>query len=245
MHIEGEDMRAAILAFVSSVILAGPWAGAQGPEGNGASRYYVAFLRPDSARKPLTKEEGERIQAAHMANIHKMADDGVLVSAGPFEDTPLTISGIFIFKVESLERAQEIAMKDPTVVEHRNTIDVHGWDGPAGIGEEYFRLHKLDPKTPENMQVHPFCMLFKEKAGDLPKELLMAHVRYVEMLKADGKLSAAGRVNGEDGLAGLVIFRAIPLEEAEKLQSEDPAVKAGAFRVEYHHWWSSDHVLPW
>jgi hypothetical protein len=38
-------------------------------------------------------------------------------------------------------------------------------------------------------------------------------------------------------------FRAIPLEEAEKLMSEDSAVKAGVFRVEYHRW-SSDHVLP-
>jgi uncharacterized protein YciI len=238
-------MRAARLALVSAVMLAGQWAGAQGAQVNETSRYYIAFLRPDPARKALSKEEGDRIQTAHMTNIHKMADDAVLVSAGPFEDTPLTISGIFIFKVESLERAREIALKDPTVVEHRNTIDVHEWDGPSGIGEEYTRLHQLDPKTPENMQVHPFCMLFRERADDVPKEVMAAHGRYVEKLKADGKLSAAGRVNGEDGLAGLVVFRAISLEEAERLLGEDPAVKAGVFRVEYHHWWSSDHVLPW
>ena len=30
-----------------------------------------------------------------------------------------------------------------------------------------------------------------------------------------------------------------------KENEDDPAVKAGAFRVEFHHWWSSDHVLPW
>jgi uncharacterized protein len=238
-------MRKAILALVAAVLLAGQSGLAQGAQANGASRYYVAFLRPDPARKPLSTEEGERIQTAHMANIHKMADDGDLVSAGPFEDTPHTISGIFIFKVDSLERARGIALKDPTVVEHRNTIDVHSWDGPAGIGEEYTRLHKLDPKTPENMQVHPFCMLFREKTGDAPKELMTAHAGYVAKLKADGKLSAAGRISGEDELAGLVVFRAISLEEAEKLMNEDPAVKAGLFRVEYHRWWSSDHVLPW
>ena len=238
-------MRAAILALVSAALFAGQWCGAQGGQLSGSSRYYVAFLRPDPARKALSNEEGERIQAAHMANIHKMADDGVLVSAGPFEDTPHTISGIFIFKVDSLERAREIALKDPTVLEHRNTIDVHAWDGPAGIGEEYTRLHKLDPKTPENMQVHPFCMLSRDQKTDAAKELLAAHGQFVEKLRKDGKLSAAGPADGDDELAGLVVFRAIPLEEAVRLMSEDPAVRAGVFKVEYHHWWSSDHVLPW
>jgi len=228
----GSAMRRAILALVSAVVLAGQLAGAQGAQANGTSRYYVAFLRPDPARKSLSKEEGERIQTAHMANIHKMADDGVLVSAGPFDDTPHTISGIFIFKVDSLERAREIALKDPTVVEHRNTIDVHEWDGPAGIGDEYRRLHRLDPKTPENMQVHPFCMLFKGTVEDAECEVLAAHRQYVQKLRRDGKLSAAGRVNGEDGLAGLVVFRAIPMEEAQQLLKDDPAVKAGVFRVE-------------
>jgi|SRR5579862_1432627 len=238
-------MRTAVLLVVSAVLAAGQGLWGQSAPVNGATRYYVAFLRPDPARTPLSKEDAERIQTAHMANIHKMADDGVLVSAGPFDDKPHTISGIFIFKVDSLERAREIAMKDPTVAEHRNTIDVHAWDGPAGIGDEYFRLHKLDPKTPEGMQIHPFCMLLRAKAGDVDRDLLLAHVRYVEKLKADGKLSAAGRVNDEDELAGLIVFRAIAMDEAKRQLDDDPAVKAGVFRVEYHQWWSADHVLPW
>jgi uncharacterized protein YciI len=236
-------MRKIAFVLLALIMVAGHGLWAQ--NASGLTRYYVAFLRPDPQRKPLTKEEGERIQTAHMANIHKMAEDGVLVSAGPFDDTPLTISGLFIFKVDSLERAKEIALKDPTVVEHRNTIDVHAWDGPAAIGDEYFRLHKLDPKTPENMQIHPFCMLTRSGASDANKELLQAHVHYIEKMKADGKLSAAGRVDGDDDLAGLVVFRAIPLEDAKKLMHDDPSVKGGLFKVEYHQWWSSDHVLPW
>lgn len=211
--------------------------------------YYVVFLRPAADRKTLTKEEGERIQAAHMANIHQMAQDGVLVSAGPFDDATRTISGVFIFKVDSLEKAQAIAEKDPTVVEHRNTVDAHAWLGPAGIGDEYTRLHKLDPKTPENMQVHPFCMLYRGAAWEEKQSerdaLIAAHRQYVEGLKKDGKLSAAGAVKPPDELTGLVIFKAIPFEEAQKQMEDDPAVKAGVLRVEYHHWWSSDHVLPW
>lgn len=212
------------------------------------TRYFVVFLRPDPARKPLTTEEGERIQTAHMANIHKMAEDGVLVSAGPFDDKQRTISGIFIFKVESLYRAKAIAANDPTVIEHRNTVDVHAWDGPAGIGDEYFRLHRLDPKTAENMQAHPLCLLSRGDQWDSRSdrdELLLEHERYIQDLRAKGQLGAAGQIEAPDDLVGLVIFKAIPFELAQQLMDEDPAVKSGVIRVEYHHWWSSDHVLPW
>jgi uncharacterized protein YciI len=238
-------MKGLTVILVSALMAAGQWAWTRDAQASGTARYYVAFLRPDPARKALSDEEGEKLQAAHMANIHKMAVDGVLVSAGPFDDTPRTISGIFIFKVESLEKAREIAEKDPTVLAHRNTIDVHAWDGPAGIGEEYFRLHKLDPKTPENMQMYPLCMLFLNEGSGGRGELMEAHERYVEKLRTDGKLGAAGRVTGEDGMAGLVIFRPMALNEALRMMGDDPAVKGGALKVEFHQWWSSDHVLPW
>ena len=59
----------------------------------------------------------------------------------------------------SLADAQARAEQDPTVVAHRNTVDAHAWEGPAGIGDEYFRMHDADPKTPKNMQVHPLAIL--------------------------------------------------------------------------------------
>jgi uncharacterized protein YciI len=229
--------------FVAVSLYARPNVAAVSP----TARYYVVFLRPDPARKPLAKEEGERIQAAHMANIHKMANDGVLMAAGPFDDKPTTISGIFVFKSDSLQTAQAIAAQDPTVVAHRNTVDVHAWEGPPGIGVEYFRLHALDPKTPENMQVHPLCLVYRGTAWEDKQRdsLVEAHVRYIDGLKEQGKLGAAGRIDAPDDLLGLVIFKPTSVEEAQRLLEDDPAVKAGVLRVEYHHWWSSDHVLPW
>jgi len=211
--------------------------------------YYVVFLRPDPGRKPLAKADAERIQSAHMANILKMAADGILWAAGPFEDTPTTISGIFVFKTSSLQSAQAIAAQDPTVVEHRNAVDVHAWQGPADIGVEYFRLHKLDPHTPENMQVHPLCLLYRGAAWDEKQtardSLLAAHERYINQLREQGKLGAAGGIDAPDDLLALVIFRAVPMEDAQRLLDADPAVQASVLRVEYHHWWSADHVLPW
>jgi uncharacterized protein YciI len=214
-----------------------------------APKYYVVFLRPDPARKELPKAEGERLQAAHMANIQKMGRDGVLMAAGPFDDTPVTISGIFVFKMSSLESARAVASRDPTVLAHRNTVDVHTWLGPPDIGVEYFRLHKLDPGTPENMQSHPLCLLYHGAAWEGKRstrdELLAAHERYIDQLHGSGKLGAAGAIEAPDDLLGVVVFRPISLDEARRLLSADPAVQAGVIRADFHAWWSSDHVLPW
>jgi uncharacterized protein YciI len=204
--------------------------------------YQIVFIRPDPARKTLSKEEGERLQAAHMANIHKMADDGILMAAGPFDDEPTTISGIFIMKTASVEQAQKIAEQDPTVLAHRNTVDAHGWRGPAGIGVEYFRLAKEHPETPDNMQTHPLCLIYRNAGWN--EKSKAAHDSFLDRLHNEGKLGAAGDIEGRDALVGMVIFQVIPVNEAEKLLADDPAVKSGAVRAELHQWWSADHVLP-
>src|SRR5690348_12090426 len=125
--------------------------------------YYLVFLRPAPERTPLAQADAERIQSAHMANIGSMAGRGILVAAGPFGDNPTTISGVFFFKTGSIEEARRIAAHDPTVVERRNVVEVVAWRGPMGLGEEYARLHKADPKTPEDMGVHPFVLLRRER----------------------------------------------------------------------------------
>ena len=76
--------RLALAAFLLTVALcAGDCCAQEKAVAEGTTRYYVVFLRPDPSRKTLAKDEGERIQSAHMANIRKMAQDGILIAAGP------------------------------------------------------------------------------------------------------------------------------------------------------------------
>ena len=205
--------------------------------------YYLVFLRPDPARKAVPQPEMDRIMAAHMANIHAMADRGVLVAAGPFGDTPPTLSGIFVFKTASLDEARRIASADPTVVEHRNTVEVYAWRGPAGIGEEYVRLHKADPKTPDDMGVHSLYLLHRGSAWSRAATR-QAHNDYLAQLRRDAKIAAAGPIDGDDDLVALLIFRRMPDDDARRLVEADPAVQSGALRPESHHWWCAAHVLP-
>jgi len=206
--------------------------------------YYLVFLRPDPARMPLPKDEGERMQAAHMANIHSMADRGVLVAAGPLDDTPTTISGIFVFRAASLDEAKRIAEQDPTVVGHRNLVEVHAWRGPKGIGEEYLRLHKEKPETPEGMGVQPLFLIYHGSRWAERDQQAAAHAEYFEHLRRAGKVAMLGPTVGDDELSAVVVFNRIPGDEAQRLIAGDPAVKADVLRAEFHRWWCAAHVLP-
>lgn len=201
-----------------------------------ADTYQIVFLRPSPDRKTLPKEEGERLQSSHMANIRSMSQRGILVAAGPFGDTPQTISGIFVMKTASLDEALRIAAEDPTVVAHRNTVDGVTWTGPKGVGEEHRRLQAGDPKMSPDMGVHPLVLLRGKPNA--------AHDEYVARLRRERKVAAAGPLEGNGDLGALVIFQRIPDEEAKRLIDDDPAVKSGVLRVEFHHWWSAAHVLP-
>jgi uncharacterized protein YciI len=224
------------------IALAAAFAFAQAPP---SELYYLVFLRPDPARKDRPKEELEKIQSAHMANIQAMAASGVMVAAGPFDTGVPRISGLFVFKTGSLEEARRIAEQDPTVREHRNTVDVYAWHGPKDLGADYRRLHKENPATPEDMGMHPFWMLYRGPAWQAQSPLLRAHDAYLEELRGKGKLSTAGAIDANDaGLQGAAVFRRIPEAEARELIANDPAVKGGVLRAEYQGWWSAAHVLP-
>jgi uncharacterized protein YciI len=236
-------MKKPILALAAAVLAAGALL-AESPLLQ--QPYYVGFLRPNPARKPIEQADRERIMAAHMANIHKMADDGVLAAAGPMEDKPTTISGVFIFKTPSLAEARRIAAMDPTVAEGRNTIDVHTWLGPEGVGSRYFQWKKENPGGKDVMAAHAFCILLRAPpapaAGAQPDA---EHEAFVESLRVSGVLAAAGRVAGDPDIAGIVIFKSDSMDDARGAMARDPAVQSGRLQPEYHRWWSADLVLPW
>lgn len=81
---------------------------------------------------PGETEENKKLQAAHMANINRLAEAGQLVLAGPFKDGG-DRRGVFIFKVATLEEAQALADTDPAVQAGRLRIELHRWSVPEGM----------------------------------------------------------------------------------------------------------------
>ncbi|MEL6823139.1 MAG: YciI family protein, partial [Calditrichota bacterium] len=88
--------------------------------------------------------KAKELQAAHMANIRKMAEEGKLSLAGPFINDG-DLRGIYIFNVETLEESRALTETDPAIQHGSLVMELHPWYGSAavvGINEVHQTLSK-------------------------------------------------------------------------------------------------------
>lgn len=93
--------------------------------------YYLVLLKkgPNRSHDSAT---AAGIQAAHMAHINKMAEDGKLAMAGPCTDNS-DLRGIFVFNVASMEEARALTEADPAVKAGRLIMEIHPWMSERGV----------------------------------------------------------------------------------------------------------------
>jgi len=73
------------------------------------------FLNKRHDLPQLPKEESDKIMEGHMANIDRLAKEGKLIVAGPFDGG----GGIFVLNAKSLEEAKGFLATDPGVKAER------------------------------------------------------------------------------------------------------------------------------
>lgn len=98
----------------------------------GMRKYVMAFLKKGPNRTK-DKEKAAKLQAAHMQNIKRLAEEGKLALAGPFLDNG-ELRGIYIFNVETLEEAKALTESDPAIKEGSLIMELHPWYGSAALG---------------------------------------------------------------------------------------------------------------
>jgi uncharacterized protein YciI len=96
---------------------------------------------------------------------------------------------------------------------------------------------------PQGMGVQPLFLMFGGPSMTDKGAALKAHTGYLDRLRADGKIAAAGPTEGQNALLSIVVFNRISIDEATKLMADDPAVKSGALKAESHQWWCAEHVF--
>ena len=245
-------MKKSILAIVTGLVLSSfAWAqcgSAQGaaPQQKSSSApakekppqfFFVLLSRPANAPQ-MDKEALEKLQEEHMANIRRLHAEQKLVMAGPFMDDGV-LRGIFAMKAASLEEAKSWADSDPAVKAGRMAAEVHG---PWAIRPE--GIHETD--TPNSLEQYSLLLVHQGDKWD-PKSpgfqtIVGEHLSYLKKLMAEGKLVLAGPFLDNAELKGIFIY-AVPLEQAMKLEQEDPLVKSGYFKLEGHPWATAKGVL--
>ena len=209
------------------------------PSTKPAQYFFVLLNRPANAPQ-LSKEDGEKLQEQHMANIRKMAAEHKLVVAGPFMDDTL-LRGIFVFQADSAAQVQDWANSDPAVKAGRLAPETHGpWLIDANA------IHP--PSTPQGMEQYTLVLMERGDKWnpDAPRfaDVLKQHRLFVENLTVQASIAVSGAfplsVPGE--LRAVAIFR-VGAEQTAALLREDPAEKAGLLKPEIHPWATGKGVL--
>jgi uncharacterized protein YciI len=78
-----------------------------------------------------------------MANINKLASEGKLVVAGPFDKNQLNYRGLFILNVRTIDEAKVLLEGDPTVKEKIFDTELIPWYGSAALGEYMETANKI------------------------------------------------------------------------------------------------------
>jgi len=78
-------------------------------------RNYVLVILKTGPTVVAPGKERDDIFKGHFANIHRLADEGKLVVAGPFDDQGGDWRGMFIFNVDNVEDAKKLVATDPVI----------------------------------------------------------------------------------------------------------------------------------
>ena len=97
----------------------------------GMHMYVMALLKAGPNRN-RPREEAQKLQAAHLANIDRLAAEGKLALAGPFGDNG-DLRGIYIFDVPTVAEAEALTRTDPAIQAGQLVMELHQWYGSAAV----------------------------------------------------------------------------------------------------------------
>jgi uncharacterized protein YciI len=171
----------------------------------------------------MPKEQANKLMEGHMANINRLAKEGKLVAAGPFDGG----GGIFIFHSTSLEEVKSWLATDPGVQADRWKIEMLPFQ---------FRLGKDMPlKEPYEMVSYQFIRytpnIAKFNIQEVP-ELFVKHDDYLKEIKRTGNAIMEGIFGDTEG--GVLVMKG-DLDSA--VIERDPVVQQGLLQFEIKKLW--------
>ena len=186
------------------------------------NRIFV-FLNKRTDKAELPKEQADKLMEGHMANINRLAKEGKLVAAGPFDGG----GGIFIFNSSSIEEVKRWLATDPGVQADRWKIEMLPFQ---------FRLGKDMPlKEPYEMVSYQFIRytpnIAKFNIQEVP-ELFVKHDDYLKEIKRTGNAIMDGIFGDTEG--GVLVMKG-DLDSA--VIERDQAVQQGLLQFEIKKLW--------
>jgi uncharacterized protein YciI len=103
-----------------------------GADERGMRMFVLVILK--TGPTPVPKgEKRDAMFAGHFANIQRLAKEGKLMTAGPFEENPDGWRGLYLFAVDSVDEAKALTATDPVIVNGEMVAEYHQWYGSAAL----------------------------------------------------------------------------------------------------------------
>jgi uncharacterized protein YciI len=99
-------------------------------ESLGRAVYHIYLLKKGPTWSPDETPEIGALQEAHLANMRRLGEMGVLVLSGPLLDSFATsgeIRSIGVLKTDTIREAEELISTDPMVKVGRLVFELHAW----------------------------------------------------------------------------------------------------------------------
>ena len=185
--------------------------------------FSFVFLNKKTDAAQIPKEEADKIMEGHMANINRLAKEGKLIAAGPFEGG----GGIFIFNTTSTEEAKQWLSTDPGVKANRWNIEILPYRPRVGS--------VCAVKEPYEMVTYHFIRYTASGGNSPSKDSPKINVKHGDQLK---QIEKKGNVIteatfGETNEGILILKGELPKVEIES----DPAVVEGLLTVDIKQLW--------
>lgn len=180
--------------------------------------YTIVFLNKKADAEKIDKETETKLFQGHMDNINRLAKEGKLLAAGPFEGG----GGIFILNTTSLDEAEAWISTDPAVRASRWIIEILPYTP---------RIGSICPATePYEMVLYTFvrfnAIVEKFTAGNYP-DLIRRHDDYVRGVARDAAVITEAIFGPNEG-GILIVKEELPTDAF----AEDPGVQQGLLDVQ-------------
>ena len=188
-----------------------------------AQENVLVFLHHRTDKVELPKVQVDSIMKGHIANIEKMAAEGKLLVAGPFEGG----GGIFIFNTKSFNDVNEWMKNDPGIRSNRWNVEMQHYNRRTGLPQLV--------KEPYQMTNYHFirftAYVAKFNINDIP-ELMKKHDDYLKEIKKSGNVIAEGIFGENEG--GILIMKG---DLDRRVIELDPAVREGLLEISIKKWY--------
>lgn len=181
------------------------------------------FLHHREDKAELPKAELDKVMAGHMANIQKMAKEGKLLVAGPFEGG----GGIFIFKSNSVKEVERWLSDDPGVKINRWNVELQPYK--SQVGQPRTVKEPIEMTSYQFVRFKPYIAKFN--ISELP-ELFHKHDDYLKEIQKTGNVITQGTFGDTEG--GILVMKG---DVNRNVIESDPAVREGLLEIEIKKWY--------